>query len=398
MPVSYPVSIDKHALFGPDGLCSKRIAGCLLMVFTLALTACASRSPAYLSAQSQPALVLPASVDGQRLGQLYAIAEARAPLSDDPGVPPPPLMAIQQQTAAAVQRFNGRLWLTHARSPAGSWSQLVAFWRDLGVPLARRDLTAVVLETQWFSEALQPGFEVRYQLRLTRGLQPDNTEIYIANQKRQVGVQAPDSEHPWSHSIEDGHHSQWLIERLLDYFNNPVNKPADSLLATRIQLPRKVFLDDSDGEPVLTLAIAGERSVQSLTEALMRPPFLTYDRAPEAGIFYIHNRQNKGEKTTWLGRLNPFSAPRHTAFVETSPYALDKILQHLAWDKPRVQALFESSDNTPARPLSDAPGYLMVLRAQTATASQLFVRDARGLPLADTEARKLLSLVWRQLL
>ncbi len=367
----------------------------LVAALVVMVSACSTPPPAYLSAKSLPPLLLPDTIDGQRLGQLYPVPASRANPLPAAETPLPPVIAVQQALAAAAYRFDGRQWVTNAKSPAVSWSQLIEFWRELDVPLARQDVNEVVLETQWFTQALQPGFEIRYQLHLQRGLQPENTEIYLVNQKREHhGVVRP-----WSKNSEDDNHSQWLISRLLERLNDNANRPADSLLATTITLPRKVFLDDRGDEPVLSMAIGGERSVQAIARALSQKPLLTYDSLPGQGVFHIHNRQNGVKKTSWLSRLNPFSGADNNAFVSVSPYPLAQIVQHLVWDNAQVQLLFEQPEDAVLAPLSKVPGYLMVVRPDRSTGgSRLFVRDTDGLPIGQAEARKLLSMVWRQLI
>lgn len=367
-------------------------------VFALVLlSACTAHRMDYQKAKTESEIKLPENTNAQRLGQIYPMPAPVPEASGEFVVPYPPTLGVQKKSIAASYTLAERSWVLNGKAPVNTWSELLEFWRQFEVPLVRQDVKSAAMETGWFTRALQPGYEVRYLLRLERGLQPENTEIYLYNQKRQVGS---DSNPVWQELAEDDNHRQWLVGQLVNNLNQQNRQVADSLLATAITLPKKVDLITSTAEPMLSLSLNPQQSLASLTRSLRRGQWVTYEGLPSSGIFYADQLYSGDENRSLLSRINPFSSPRPVVTSNsTSPYSLNEVLRQIAWDKPEVAQLFSNIKvEGEAKPLSSVPGFILVMQSLNEDQQQLFIRGADGLPLAPEEARELLASLWRQLI
>ena len=363
------------------------------------LLGCSSNQPAYLSAEDEAPLALPDSADVSRLGQIYPLPQSIEQAPNRFEKPFPPTSAVQESVAASGYSLGDQQWVLVAQSPIETWSQLLNFWREKNIPIVKQDLTIGSMQTDWFNESLQPGFEVRYLLQLERGLQPDNTEVYLYNQKRSSQSVVPLS---FGRVREDKQHSQWLTQSLVDQLNKASNDVGNSLLATRLDLPVKVSIREETGEPRLVMTLDSQRSLLSITEALKKDPWVTYENSP-SDLFYIDQLSPPDAKRpTFWSRINPFiSRPPLVTSESKSQITLERILSEgIDWRDPQATRLFErfAKSAVEKRPKKDINGYLLVFVEGDEGEHEVFIRDGNGSRLPVTDSRNLLALLWRQLI
>lgn len=350
------------------------------VTLTSFLYACSSQ-PDYTQATSIPALKTPEGVTNERLGQLYVVPEQSGATADTDAVPFPPTVGAQESAQIAFRQNLGlQSWVFNAKSAATTWSQLSSFLQQNTVPVIKRDLATATIETGWFSLGLQPGYQVKYQFRLEQGLQPNTTEVFLVNVKRE---QSAGDANPieWTQTATDRVHANWLSDRLIASLNDADNIVGDSYLATTINLPRKVTFTSRDNEPVLSTIVTDERLDSALKKALTNTPYLLYDNT--AGIYHF-NRGNT-EKPSFLIRLFTWSDGGPQA---NSDYTLSELLQHMP-----VQSddnIFPDLGEQMDKPLSGVEGYLLVVRRES-DRNWVYVRDGYGKRLPVDKARELLD-------
>jgi outer membrane protein assembly factor BamC len=372
----------------------KPIFSCISVLWfapLILLSACSSQ-PEYLEATSLPVVKLPAATGKERLGQLYPIPEAHAPKPDQFTVPYPPTVGIQDDAnIASVQTMDNQLWILNAKSPASTWSQLMTFFQQRQIAIMSKELSTATIDTNWIKEAVQPGFFTRYRLRLEQGLQPNTTEIYLANERKSEAMKDIASTN-WPDTLQDGAHGKWLAKELVTTLNNPKLNVGDSYLATTINLPQKVLLTNIDKEPVLSIKAGQGRLNRAFDKALDNNGLIIY--ASTDSIYHINQYKVKEKKSSWY---NPLSWGANEKPDKKSSYSLDEILAHLP-NEVQVNDVFTNlAQRQGAKKLSGVGGYLLVQR-QLPESTLIYVRDGYGRRLKVTEARNLLDTIRLRLL
>lgn len=405
----------------------------------LLLSACSTNTD-YLEATSLPPITPPDGLDKDRLGQLYPVPEqVEKKPSKNVSVPLPPTLGVQEDASlASMQAMGDDTWVFNNRPPASTWVQLLSFWQEKTVAVPKRDLTQATMLTDWFSESLQPGYQIRYRLRLEQGLQANTTDIFVENEKRQTptsllnnrdsleltetnsleptkikgieltgtkgleSMKANDLEQdnvdriqvdepaPFV-STKDRTHSDLIIKQLVTNLNKVNSAGGDSFLAATIKLPQKVRLSELDDEPVLLSIATQSRLERAFSNALKQEGFILYDHDKPQSVYYFGDQKKGSKRLSGLydSVLN-FLLEGFTASIDEQ--TLEKTLLNLP-DEPDVNRLFPdvaSRDTT--KKLSGNKGYLLVLRPQQEQTA-VYIRDSAGRLLPTDEAIALLDTI-----
>jgi len=359
-----------------------------LIIVLSTLSACIASNTDYVTANSLEPIVLPENVDGERLGELYPVPAGEAKRLQI-STPLPPTVGAQSGLSATAFTLGERLWLLNTKTPATTWSQLLEFWQAEQIDIASQNVPSASMQSAWFTAAVQPGFEVRYQLVLSRGLQYDSTEIHLINQVRQQGS----AETPWGLVSDNPNHTQWLLERLERFLNTRPDALNDSFLASTLNLPARVSYSESAQEPMLLINIDDERAVPVFSRAMQQSPLHLYAVDPSRTIYHI-NVIEPDQSTGLLSRLNPFTSQQPLQ----SPYSLPEILANIATDKAEVASAFTAvAPATTVQRLSNVPGYLVVVSTMPSGDKQMIVRNGYGEYLPLDSAKLLIDTIRRQL-
>lgn len=349
----------------------------LLQIFIISsqviIVACTTLNDDYIGAKSLSPMTVSDSLAAERLGELYPIPEGRTE-NIQTSTPLPPVVASQAATTASAFALEDRLWIVNNKAPSTTWSQLLEFWQAQNVVVDMQDVAAALMQTEWFNEAVQPGYEIRYQLVLTRGLQYDSTEVQLINQSRAVGETATS----WPEVSDNSNHNQLIAERLEAFLNTRTDAINDSFLASRLNLPQRVNYQESESEPLLKIAIDRLRIAPALNLALQQSPLHLYAADTVRNVFHINVIEPETDSPV-LKRLNPFSSTKPLV----SPYSINEILIRL---------------NDPSLPrLKNVPGYLLSVSDLASGLKELSIRDGNGELLPMDEARGVMDILRRQL-
>ncbi|MGH1484633.1 MAG: outer membrane protein assembly factor BamC [Cellvibrionaceae bacterium] len=365
----------------------------LVILFTLLLvviSGCSTKSPEYLKSTTIPPLTVPEQSDNERLGQLYRVPQQAGRKPDDFEVPFPPSLGVQDDAnIASVQRLGEQVWVLNAQLASTTWSQLVYFWQSRNVAIVKRDLDTATIETDWFEQAVQPGFATRYRMRLERGLQANTTEIHLTNDKSLLrGVE--DAPEIWAERVQDRAHANWLANELVKVLNDSNTTFGDSYLATTIDLSEKVTSDDVNQEPVLRANINRQRLDSALSKVLSQDGFSTYEKDTSKGIYYFDQYEVKSKKSGLFSFITFTSGDDES--TKRSRYDLETLLANLQ-NTPEINALFPRRvEANAAKKLTSIPGYLLVAQ-QIEGGFFLYVRDGYGKKLSSDDAREILEII-----
>ncbi len=368
-----------------------------LLVLLLGVVGCSfsRKKPDYLESESLPPIKVPEELDDRRIGQLYRLPKQEIIVPTSFKVPFPPAGSAQSsEQGASLQKLGDKLWILNDRTVAQTWVQLINFLTDRNISLAKTDLNNAILQTNWFSESLQPGFSIRYRLRLERGFQDNTAEVYLTNQKRDNSNLTSE----WldqSKSIgDDGVHAQLIAEALVKYLTSGQSDVGNSLLAESISLPEKSKLILVDKDPALLIESGGGnlRVYQALSKALASDGFLVYDRDTTNGFFHFDKYEIDQKKRRLLGLVRTKQTIQKEKIIanKKSRHSLKKIIERLP-NKSSVNSLFFDGKNRPkVSRLSNVPGFLLVVKPAE-SGHLVYIRNGYGKELKSDEAKELLD-------
>ncbi len=368
-----------------------------LLVLLIGVVGCSfsRKKPDYLESESLPPIKVPEELDDRRIGQLYRLPEQEIIVPSSFKVPFPPAgSALASERGATLQKLDDKLWILNDTTVAKTWVQLINFLTDRNVSLAKTDLENAVLQTNWFNEGLQPGFSIRYRLRLERGFQTNTTEIYLTNQKRDSSNLISE----WSGQDktigDDSIHGQLIADALLKYLTGGQSNVGNSLLAESISLPEKSKLILVNNEPALSIEFGGgsSRIYQALSNALVTDGFLVYDKDTANGFFHFDTYEVDQKKRRLLGLVRSKETIQKEKIIanKKSRHSLEKIIERLP-NKPSINTFFFKGKNRPnVSRLSGVPGFLLVVKLAD-NGHTIYVRDGYGKVLKTDDAKELLD-------
>jgi len=367
-----------------------------LLSLLLGVLSCSSRQPDYLKAETLPAVKVPEGLDERRLGQLYRLPKQESVEPTSFEIPFPPASATQtSEQKASLQQLDDKLWVLNDRSVATTWVQVINFWHKRGVSLAETNVANATLTTWCFYEALQPGFSIRYRLRLEQGFQDNTTEIYLTNEKSNDCDVTSEWATEQNVVGDDRVHAQLMANSLVTQLINGESDVGNSFLAESISLPEKTSLSVVNNEPVLVIDTQTPRAYMALSNALVSEGFLTYGNDLAKGFFHFDQYEVNNKKRGFLGILKAKpSSQKNEIPNKKSRYSVAEIITSLP-NKPGVNDLFfgdkELVREDQSR-LSGVQGFLLVVRRRD-DSQLVYVRDGYGKVLEVDDAKNILDAI-----
>ena len=360
----------------------------------------------YLAAKTLKPVTVPPELDSEAVGQILEIPDANIIVTGrETTVPPPPrLTAKNDIPQVSIQQLGNKRWILTAQTPAEIWPLIVSFLKTNQLAIVNNDVNRGMIETDWLTLSVDPENINKYLLRIDNGMQPDTTEIHIANVVRSKNqLNQPTSTQPiqWPELSTGTVRENWMINELAEALvNEDYALSGESLLAQNVSNNKKAHLVQRKDGLVWVITLNKQRAYASLSHALSQDEFILYQKNTEQGLFHIdHLKTVENKKSTnltsrWINKLNPFSSDQRL----TSRYLLTDIIRHLPIDTPLINKLFpEKSIHSKAERLKDVPGYLVVMTDET-TQQLVYVRDGYGKPLPFNKSKQLLTLIRRQLI
>jgi outer membrane protein assembly factor BamC len=203
-----------------------------------------------------------------------------------------------------LERNGAQRWLVVKDKPANVWSVVKAFWQESGLNIKSENQTAGVMETDWaenrakipqdgirgvigkvLDNVYSSGERDRYRVRLERGKDGMNTEIYITHYGMEEVLAADKSTTTWQARANDPEMEAAMLQRLMVRFGGPV---ADAVAAgvsgaTGAAIMREI----SEGSRIIVVSDAFDRSWRKIGLAIERAGLVVEDRDRAKGIYLL---------------------------------------------------------------------------------------------------------------
>lgn len=348
----------------PISRVSQTLQSLLVWAFAAAalivLGACSNSQLQYVEAKSLPAITLPPDMNARRLSEIFPIPReipgesvTRSRVSDVSAdntfqVPFPPSLSvvsgalnkgsqISDPRFASVEKLDDRLWIVNARSPAFTWSQLLAFFRDNTTELIQLDMQAAhMITVAWESDKILVGdvsrnlsiadqiSKVQYRVALAKGFQAETTEIQFSN--RLIPANQPtrlDQNFTEIVRLESPLHAERLAQRIASFLNeSDTASLGSSLLAASISLPERAYFSVQDNRRLLMIRASLNRVLTLLEHGLLSEGFALYDKDTSQNLFYFDWQDPHLDRSirwynprTWFRKRNVYSGPNPTLII-----------------------------------------------------------------------------------
>lgn len=359
---------------------------CLITLLVIGLISGCAVNSDYLEATTLPPITPTDEQDKNRLGELYPVPQIQditAPKTFE--LPTPPTVAIQADgNVATIQKMGSSQWVSYTKPPAEAWTQMNTFFQLRQIPIVNSDLATVTMLTNWFTKAVQPGYKIRYLVRVDEGLQPDTSDIYLYNQKLKLDDTPVSNQLPLT--LVDPAHASLLSDELVKSLNKYSERIGGSYLATTINLPKKIQLTENDDENVLISIASEDRLNRALSKALSENNFISYGRNITHQVYYFNLLENgQNANASWWKKMLSSSPPT------SIPLPLDDILARLP-DEPEVNDLFPKLERLSKSANSELTGYLLVVQPQDQQ-QLLYLRDTNGRKLPLDLSKKVFNVI-----
>ncbi|GIX29969.1 MAG: hypothetical protein KatS3mg124_0441 [Porticoccaceae bacterium] len=263
-----------------------------------------NRAKDYLEARELPPLEVPADLDDEALGTLYPVPPLpeTALLETFDGVPRPPrVSAADLREVIKIQRLGDDRWILSNRPPAEVWPRVRNILNRSGIPAARAEPEAGILETAWLEFKGDERYHHRYRFTIQPGVPVNSTEIRVLHDRVE---KAQGTKEPWPERSVDPEREQEMVELLANALAGDVSSGTVSLQAQRIGGAGKVeFVTPAVADPYLLLRLDEDRAWASLAYSLGRGGFTVVEEDRQAGVFRVDYKPPEREKKGWFGRL-----------------------------------------------------------------------------------------------
>jgi outer membrane protein assembly factor BamC len=257
------------------------------------------RSQDYRRAKLDPPLVLPAGTIAPALDDELAIPTGgeHKPLSGTFEVPrPAPIEGNPAAELVRIQRLGNDRWLLVKIEPGEVWPRIRQFLAGSGLAVARLDVGAGIIETDWLQP--QQGGRERYRFRIEQGVQRGSSEVFVL----QAGATAGED---WPVRSSDDEREAEMVRALGQYIADTGTAGVVSMVAQRgLESRGKVTLERG-ASPVLKLQLTGERAWASVELALPKAGFVVEDVNREQSAFWVRYAppEEQREKKGWFSWL-----------------------------------------------------------------------------------------------
>ena len=248
----------------------------------------------YKRAPETSVIRVPEGKNTDSFEEIYPIpaVEQDALLAGEFEVPrPTPLVAGTSDEMVRIQRLGEEQWALVAQAPGQVWPQVRSFFTSAGIPVARVDARAGIMETGWLELQSQP-MASRFRIRIDQGVQRGTSELHVLQMN-----QAGDVEN-WPANSDDPDQEGEMLQAIAQYIANSADTAQVSMVANQaIDATGKISLEESaDGEPYIALGLSYERAWASLARALEKSTFEIIDRDRSAGQYYAIFRGRAAEE------------------------------------------------------------------------------------------------------
>ena len=223
------------------------------------------RSNDYPLANETEPTVIPENMDSVAVGQLYPIPaiSTNTVTEDSTEVPrPQPISVNTFEQLVKMQRIDDQRWILVNSSPSELWPRIRNVLSRNGIPSARAEGSAGIIETQWLSYKSDQDNEHRFRFIIAPGVQVNSTEISVIHQQQNT---ADEAQNDWPNKS----HSESKEQDMLSFIANELalepNYASVSLLAQKIGGDNKVEIVNPEiADPYIVVRLSFDRSWASV--------------------------------------------------------------------------------------------------------------------------------------
>jgi len=363
-----------------------------------------SRGNDYLAASAIEPLQLPAEIESVPTQQMYRIPSVHS--LDEFGdpvnlreykVPRPLPMGDKGDVGVKIQKLSGSRWIYLNASTAQVWPRTQYFLSQFDLAVAASNASAGLIETDWlqFKDDTETG--VRFQIKLSKGMHPETTEIHVLQMQRsQASLRAGEVNVAWPQASDDPKREAWLLEELANTLAETVDNNAASLLGQNVGGDLKAGFVRFEDEPTLQIRLTQERAWATVAHSANKEGFKTWEADAKRGVIYLGYAPYDEDGPGFFSSLSFWSSDEE--LPEQAAHSLQEVLSNLSANAT-VKSRFSEIEGAAFSDtkLEDPQSYLLVLyRHQSET--MVNIRNAHGERLPDDIAKDFLRLLRKNLI
>jgi outer membrane protein assembly factor BamC len=206
-----------------------------------------------------------------------------------------------------IRRLGDSRWVFLDLPTATIWPQVVLFWEENNLPVARLDPRTGTLETEWIIgtsgspdeiyESLISGSawseqsmaqQYKFFVRVEPGVRTSSTELYIEQIERPLDGFDPDEPSDWDGKSDNPELEGRILTSLAYYLGDRVAQgPSVSLLAAGLQESKAFLVAEPDGM-VLKFKLGFDRAWATVGAALEDAQISVEDLDRTSAIYYVY--------------------------------------------------------------------------------------------------------------
>lgn len=268
------------------------------------------------------------AIPEQAEGTVSAVETARRESAHRDGVRAGPVAGAEtdvlpEYVDMRIMRDGNVRWLRVDTSTQALWPKLGAFWKELGVPVARDEPKIGIMETDWFDvrQNLPPGaiqgmfskianyvydagVRERYHLRIERE-GDEVASVYLTQQRaEQVGEQDDASLH-WEMRAADPDKEAEMLRRLMVFLGASQEQVSSQVVALKKDEPvASLQIRLEEGIPILYVDDEFANVWRRVGVALDRAGLYVEQQDRSNGVYYFtYTEGENGEREGFLSRL-----------------------------------------------------------------------------------------------
>lgn len=266
------------------------------------------RSNDYNLANETEPTVIPEQMNPASLGQLYPIPSiATDNISDNSSeVPrPQPISVNTFEQLVKMQRIDDQRWILVNSSPSELWPRIRNVLNRSGIPSARAEGSAGIIESIWLSYKSDEDNQHRFRFVIAPGVQVNSTEISVIHQQKNT---ADKDTSDWPDQSHNGSKEQDMLSFIANELALEPNYASVSLLAQKIGGDNKVeVINPEVADPFIRVKLTFDRSWASVNYSVSRGGFTLIDQDLDQGLLLVNytdqlDEQDQGFFDRWFGQ------------------------------------------------------------------------------------------------
>lgn len=256
----------------------------------------------YKQARERAPIQLPEGKDDSALQEIYPIPPVRDSLVLDGEfeVPrPTPLVAGAGEDVVRIQSLGEESWALIAIAPGQLWPQVRSFLAAAGIPVARVDAQAGLIDSDWL-ELEGQAMASRFRFRIEQGVQRGSSELHVLQMNRAGdGVTWPSLSDNVAQEAE-------MLRAVAQFIANSADSAPVSMMADRaMSAEGKIALEEADaGYTYIRVGLPFSRAWAALAKALEDSRFEITDRDRSEGTYFVRYLGEQAEQERgWFSRL-----------------------------------------------------------------------------------------------